>query len=77
MGLISQTKDLIGIDKDGDMWHHPVNSDNSFSTNPIQVGSGWEDFTHVIPFGTDLLARTKDGRLYKYAFDLRGFWALK
>ncbi|MBO5419054.1 MAG: DUF1735 domain-containing protein [Bacteroidales bacterium] len=70
-------KDLIGIDKDGDMWHHPVNSDNSFTTNPIQVGSGWEDFTHVIPFGTDLLARTKDGRLYKYAFDLRGFWALK
>ena len=70
-------KDLIGIDEDGDMWHHPINADNTFATNPIQVGSGWGDFTHIIPFGTDLLARTSDGRLYKYAFDLRGFWALK
>ena len=69
--------DLLAIDKNGNMWQHTVKSDGTFSSNPIQVGSGWEDFTHVIPFGTDLLARTKDGKLHRYDFDLRGFWALK
>ena len=69
--------DLIGIDAAGDMWLHNVKSDNTFSVSPTQVGSGWDDFTHVIPFGTDILVRTADGRLYKYQFDLKGFWALK
>ena len=68
--------DLIGIDALGDMWLHAAKSNNGFNSTPTKIGSGWGDFTHVVPFGTDMLVRTQDGRLYKYEFDLRGYWDL-
>lgn len=69
--------DFIGIDDSGNMWHHKFSTATSTFANPTKLGSGWEDYTHVIPFGNSLLARDADGVLWEYEFDIRGFWALK
>jgi len=71
-------QDLVGITETGDMWIHKYSaSDRTFSTSPTKIGSGWDDYTHVTAFGTTMLARDTDGKLWLYQFDLRGFWALK
>ena len=71
-------QDMIGITKSGDMWLHQfAPSVFTFSTGAKKIGSGWEDYTHVTAFGTNLLARDGNGKLWLYEFDLRGFWALK
>ncbi len=70
--------DLIGIDSNGDMWRHTYStSSHMISASPTKIGSGWDDFTHVTAYGTDLLARSEDGTVRLYEFDMRGFWALK
>ena len=71
-------QEMIGITESGDMWLHPFSpSDFTFSTAAKKIGSGWEDYTHVTAFGTNLLARDANGKLWLYEFDIRGFWALK
>ena len=71
-------QDMIGITESGDMWLHQFSpSYFTFSTGAKKIGSGWEDYTHVTAFGTNLLARDTNGKLWLFEFDTRVFWALK
>ena len=63
-------QDMIGITESGDMWFHQFSpSDFSFSASPTKISSGWKNFTHIIAFGTNLLARDANGKLRLYEFD--------
>ena len=70
--------DLICVDTDGNMWLHTWDAATlTYSTAPTQIGSGWGKFTHLIPWGKDLLARDEAGTLYRYAFNLDNFWEVE
>ena len=69
--------DFITIDEVGDMWLYKYSAGDYRINSPTKVGSGWDMYTHVTPFGDHIVARDADGNLWEYEFDLRGFWALK
>ena len=67
--------DLYGVDSNGLLWRHPYNSsDKSFGNTPVQVGEGWGNFTHIVPFGTTLLCRQSDGSMLRFAFNPEFYW---
>ena len=68
--------DVYGIDAAGDMWRHPWDAASYTFKDREKVGSGWDKYTHVTPFGTDLVVRCEDGSLLRYEFDPRMFWDL-
>ncbi len=70
--------DIYGVDSNGNLWFHAYNpADYTFSSTPEQVGEGWGDFTHIIPFGDDLLCRKSDGSLLCFAYDPSFYWDIK
>lgn len=71
--------DIYGVDSNGILWRHAYNaSDFTFSSTPVRVGEGWAGkYTHIIPFGDDLIARKSDGSLLRFAFDPEDYWDVK
>lgn len=70
--------DVYGVDTNGVLWKHDYNADDyTFSDTRTQVGEGWGGFTHIIPFGDDLLCRKADGSLLDFAFDPQFYWDIK
>lgn len=67
--------DLVCIDNDGKMWLHTWDAATmTYSITPKQIGSGWDKYTHVIPWGKAILARDTDGNLHRYEFNLEDSW---
>ena len=70
--------DLVCVDLEGKMWLHTWDAATlTYSLTPKQIGSGWDKFTHLIPWGDDLLARDGEGNLYRYKFNLDNFWEVE
>ena len=68
--------DIYAVDSSGKLWRHAYNPDDyTFSGKPVQVGEGWAGkFTHIFPFGNDLIARKADGSLISFTFDPEEYW---
>ena len=70
--------ELVCVDLEGKMWLHTWDAATlTYSLTPKQIGSGWDKFTHLIPWGDDLLARDGEGTLYRYKFNLDNFWEVE
>ncbi len=68
---------LMAIEPNGDMWEYPVTMSGTLGAR-TKVGSGWDMYVKVIPFGvSDLLALDNNGDLWRYEFNTAGFWPLK
>ena len=68
--LFFYNQDIIGITESGDLWVHKFSPGFAFSTSPTKISSGWKGFTHMTAFGTNLLARDANGKLWLYEFAL-------
>ena len=67
--LFFYNQDVIGITESGDLWIHKFSPAGfTFSTTPTKISGGWKDFTHMTAFGTNLLARDANGKLWLYEF---------
>ena len=57
------------------MWLHTWDAATmTYSITPKQIGSGWDKYTHVIPWGKAILARDTNGNLHRYEFNLEDSW---
>ena len=70
--------DVYGVDANGILWRHAFDPETRlFSITPVQAGEGWAGFTHIVPFGDDLLCRKSDGSVLRFLFDPEYYWDIK
>ena len=70
-------RSILGVDADGFLWAYPVAGDGSFSSK-AKVGSGWNKYTQILPFGSKLLGVTPDGNFWLHDFSLDGdYWIIE
>ncbi len=68
---------LLGVDANGFMWAYPVNSDGS-PTSKMRLGSGWNKYKQIIPFGTKLLCIDASGHFWLQDFSVYDkYWILQ
>ncbi|WP_328487281.1 tachylectin-related carbohydrate-binding protein [Streptomyces zaomyceticus] len=59
--------DLVARDRDGVLWRYPGPGTPQRPFGPrVRVGGGWNVYTSVVAFGDGLVARTADGRQWRY-----------
>jgi len=67
---------LFTVDDKGDLVQYPLTETGKVGL-PTKIGSGWDLYKKVFAFNNDLIGIDQDNKLWRYNFDIRGFWALK